>query len=453
MSSAQTVNKRLDPAVPVQGGPLKVWPRNYNQGDVKAIAESIRTNGFFGTIVAQESTGYILAGNHTFQAAQQAGLETLAVAWVDVDDESAARIALADNLTARKSSFDDRALAGLLQQLHDTELGLLGTGSTDAELRDLLAELEPAMTNKDVTADEDDVPPVPEEVLVVSQTGDIWVLGPHRVGCGSSLDPEHVRRLLDGRLADLVVTDPPYNVAYEGKTKDRLTIANDAMTPKEFRNFMTEAMDTTSGAMREGACIYVAYADSEAATFHDTFRGAGFKFSQVLVWVKHAPVLSRQDYNNQYEPIIYGWKPGGGHWFNGDFTQTTVIDTAQDYSRLSKDELVALLQGMSDASDVVRVKKPNRNGLHPTMKPQSLFRRLIQASSRPTELVYDPFGGSGTTLLASHTSGRVCYTNELDPRYVDVIVQRAQEQAGLSAVRESDGRSFDELKAERKALG
>lgn len=449
MSEVATVNKRLEAAVPVRDGRLKVWPRNYNQGDVEAIAESIRVNGFYGTIVVQESTGYILAGNHTFQAAQRVGLETIGVAWVDVSDEDAARIALADNLTARLSTFSDAALAALLTELHETERGLVGIGMDEHAYRDLLAELEAPMRDEDISPDEDELPGPPDEPHTVSKAGDIWLLGSHRIGCGSSLDSEHVGALLAGRLADLVVTDPPYNVAYEGKTKDKLTIANDAMSPKEFRNFMTEAMTTTYGALREGGCIYVAYADSEASTFHDTFRGAGFKFSQVLVWVKHAPVLSRQDYNNQYEPIIYGWKPGAGHWFNQDFTQTTVIDTSVDYASFSKVELVALLQAISERSDVLRVKKPNRNGLHPTMKPQALFRRLIQASSRPGDLVYDPFGGSGTTLLAAHASGRVCCTNDLDPRYVDVMVQRAQESAGLTAILEGDGRTFAELKAER----
>ena len=425
---------------------LKTHPRNPNTGNVDLIAESIRVNGFWGALVVQRSTGFILKGNHTFKAAVQLSATHVPVFWVDVDDEAALRILIADNRLGELGVRDAEQLAQLLTELAESA-GLEGTGYTDVDYLALLDDLGAAAFQEGLT-DEDETPLPPDENDTVSQLGDVWQLGDHRIACGSSTDPAHVALLIADEPPQLVWTDPPYNVDYEGKTKDKLKIANDAMTPEEFAVFIGQAMQVTYNVAATGACIYVAYAEVEAIAFHDGLRKAGWKYSQTIIWVKNAAVMSRQDYNWRHEPLLYGWKQGkGGHYFNQDFTQTTVLDDTPNYKKLSKDELVAILEGQRDAlvTTVVYVDKPNRNGLHPTMKPVSLCLKFLVASSRTGDIVYDPFGGSGTVAVAAHKTNRCARINELDPRYVDVIVERLQGFTGLSAIRQ-DGQAYDDLK-------
>lgn len=429
---------------------LRPHPRNPNAGNVDVIAQSITTNGFYGALVAQRTTGFILKGNHTFHAAVQLGAAEVPVFWVDVDDEAALKLLIVDNRSAEFGVRDGEQLAQLLIELEQSA-GLEGTGYTTVDYLALLDDLGAAAFQEGLT-DEDETPLPPDKEDVVSCLGDVWQIGEHRIACGSSTDPAHVAVLIADQPPQLVWTDPPYNVDYEGKTKDKLKIANDAMSPEEFRDFLGQAMQVTYAAAATGACIYVAYAEVEAIAFHDSLRKAGWKYSQTIIWVKNAAVMGRQDYNWRHEPLLYGWKQGkGGHYFNQDFTQTTVIDDTPNYKKLSKDELVAILEGQRDAlvTTVVYVDKPNRNGLHPTMKPVSLVLKFLVASSRTGDIVYDPFGGSGTVAVAAHKTNRCARINELDPRYVDVIVERLQGFTGLSAIRQ-DGQAYDELKLQRR---
>ncbi|MFC3833486.1 DNA methyltransferase [Deinococcus rufus] len=421
-------------------------PQNPNRGHPEEIAESIRVNGWFGVVTAQRSSRRILVGEHRWRGARLAGLAQVPVFWVDVDDDAALAILLADNAYAERATRDPGKLRALLDQLAQGR-GLTGTGYTGADHLALIQELDEGV-HRELLTDEDDVPA--EQSRVVTRPGDVWQLGPHRVRCGDSTDPAALRTLMGGEPADLIWTDPPYNVNYEGKTAKRLTIANDAMTPEEFRGFIRRAFEATLPVARAGACIYVAYAELEGAAFRVGFDAAGWRYSQTVIWVKNAPVLGRQDYNWRHEPILFGWKPGAGHYFCGDYTQQTVLDDSADLGKLGKPQLLALLQQIRELSSVVYEDKPARNALHPTMKPVKLVARLIRNSSRAGERVLDPFGGSGTTLIAAHQTGRVAYLQELDPVYVDVIVRRCRDATGIEAVRQ-DGAAFTTLEQEAAA--
>ncbi|WP_189070910.1 DNA methyltransferase [Deinococcus radiotolerans] len=420
---------------------LKPHPLNPNRNNPEEIAESIRASGWWGTVTVQRSTGQILVGEHRWRGAILAGLTHVPVFWVDVDDDRARVILLADNRYAERATRDPEALRRLLDQLRDGP-GLDGTGYTEADHDALLTELD-GEVRRELLTDEDDVPPL--QPTPVTRPGDIWTIGEHRVSCGDSTDPHQLQRLTAGLQVRLVWTDPPYNVNYEGKTKDRLKIQNDAMTPEQFRQFIAAALSATASVMQPGACIYVAYAELEGVAFRQGYDAAGLKYSQTIVWVKNAAVMSRQDYNWRHEPMLYGWKLGAAHYFGKDFTNTTVLDDSLDLNKLNKAELVDLLTQIRDASTVVYVDKPTRNDLHPTMKPVQLVQICVENSSQPGDVVMDPFGGSGTTLIAAHKIGRRAALNELDPHYCDQIIRRAQDATGMIATRQ-DGVTFAQAK-------
>lgn len=434
--TARLLNDQTE-LVPVHD--LKPHSENPNRGHPEEIAESIRASGWWGTVTVQRSTGQILVGEHRWRGAILAGLTHVPVFWVDVDDDRARVILLADNRYAERATRDPEALRRLLDQLRDG-IGLDGTGYSEADHDALLTELA-GEVQRELLTDEDDVPPL--QVTPVTRPGDLWTIGEHRLSCGDSTDPHQLQRLTAGLQVRLVWTDPPYNVNYEGKTKDRLKIQNDAMTPEQFRQFIAAAMNATVSVMQPGACIYVAYAEVEGVAFRQGFDAAGLKYSQTIVWVKNAAVMSRQDYNWRHEPMLYGWKLGAGHYFGQDFTNTTVIDGSADLTKLSKGELVDLLTQIRDFSTAMYENKPTRNDLHPTMKPCNLIRRMVLNSSKPGDVVLDPFGGSGSTMLAAHQAGRVGVLNELDPHYCDQIIRRMRDATGLIATRQ-DGMTFAE---------
>lgn len=234
---------------------------------------------------------------------------------------------------------------------------------------------------------EDDVPEVDEENEPITKLGDIWQLGKHRLMCGDSTDVSAVAALMNGEEADLLLTDPPYNVAYEGKTKDALTIKND-----KFREFLTAAVSV----LKEGGAFYIWFASREHCNFETALNESGLEVRQELIWKKNTMVLGRQDYQWKHEPCLYGWKDGASHNWYSDRCQTTVLE----------------------------FNKPARNGEHPTMKPVELFAYQIKNSTKKGETVLDLFGGSGTTIIACEQTGRTAYCMELDERYCDVIIKR-----------------------------
>lgn len=259
------------------------------------------------------------------------------------------------------------------------------------------------ITENDIVED-DFEPELPE--TPIAKLGDIWQLGRHRLMCGDSTVLGDVEKLMNGDLADLLLTDPPYNVDYEGGTKEHLKIENDKQTDDNFRQFLTDAFSNANMVMKAGAVFYIWHSDSEGYNFRGACRDCGWTVRQCLIWNKNSLVMGRQDYQWKHEPCLYGWKDGAGHLWASDRKQTTVID----------------------------YNKPLKNDIHPTMKPVGLFDYQIKNNTKGGDIVLDLFGGSGTAIVACEQDGRVCYTMELDPRYVDAIIQRWENLTGEKAV-------------------
>lgn len=269
--------------------------------------------------------------------------------------------------------------------------------------------------------------PIPElEEVFFSRPGDMYILGKHKLLCGDSTSPEDVKRLFGDEKINLLLTDPPYNIDYEGG--NGLKIKNDNMSEGEFYNFLSKFYKNIFDFMEEGAAFYIFYADIEAIAFRQALKETGLKLSQCLIWVKNAFNLSRQDYNWKHEPILYGWKPGASHFFIKDYTQDTVLEESPNYKKFSKNELIEhiyqLKKIMEESSSIIREDKPRKNENHPTPKPIKLIARLMANSSKRGWIVGDLFGGSGSTLITAEQLEREARLMEYDPRYVDVIVKR-----------------------------
>ncbi|MBI2392804.1 MAG: DNA modification methylase [Deltaproteobacteria bacterium] len=385
---------------------LRQHPRNPRKGNVDAIVESISKNGFYGAIVVQRSTRYILAGNHRWLAAKRAGMPDVPVLWADVDDKTARRILLADNRTSDVAKYDDPLLASLLKELR-AEMDLAGSGYAESDVDALLKSIDggEAAVRRLAAVEEADEAPAQPTGEPESRRGEIYQLGPHRLMCGDSTSVTDVEALLAGAKVDLLWTDPPYNVGYVGGTSRKLTIVNDSMSDEDFLEFLVEAFSTASTAMRAGACFYIAHADTQGLAFRSAVRNVGWKLSQCLVWAKDRFVLGRQDYHWRHEPILYGWKEGAPHHAVADRTQDTVWECP----------------------------RPTKNEEHPTMKPVALIERALRNSTNEGDRVLDLFGGSGSTLIAAARTGRVAYLMEIDPRYCDVIRRRYAKLAGDAA--------------------
>lgn len=353
---------------------------------------------------------------------------------------------IADNQIALQAGWNEELLRLELKdlQIEGFDLNLLGFGD---ELTDLM---EPGAGNE---RDPDEVPPVQKSVK--SKPGDTWVMGAHKVRCGSSTNPLDWGALLGRELADIVWTDPPYNVAYESKLAG--SIKNDSMSDAKFAEFLQEAFGCLYAVTKAGGAIYVAHADTEGRNFRNAFTAAGFKLSGCLIWRKDSLVLGRSDFQWQHEPILYGWKPGGRHRWYGGRKQTTVQEwgAVDPVSRdadgrwlitvgdrvivLSGDAKIEALEG-----SVHFEPKPKRSADHPTMKPVGLIERHLKNNARAGDLVVDAFGGSGSTLIAADRLGMCARLMELDGKFVDVIVRRWQEFTGRKAVNALTGEEFGE---------
>ena len=433
--------------------------RTHPEWQIAQIAASIAEFGFCNPILIG-GDGVIIAGHGRLLAAQQLGLaEVPAVRLGHLSEAQRRALVIADNKIAENAGWDEEMLRAELAALQADGFDLDLVGFSEAELDELLAGSDIDGGLPAALGDPDHVPDKPAEP--VTRDGDIWLLGKHRVMCGDSTSQEALEALVGSDPVHACWTDPPYNVDYEGAAGK---IANDSMSATEFRRFLFGAFSAAFGVMRKGAAIYVAHADTEGLNFRAAFRDAGFKLSGCLVWVKPSLVLGRSDYQWRHEPILYGWKPGATHrWFGGR-AQTTVTEAEGAPVRVMPDgtvqidvgdqTLVIKGEGLSlEAADgsVLRVDKPARNGEHPTMKPVALIERMLANSTRPGDLVLDPFGGSGSTLIACHGMRRYARLMELDPKFCDVIVARWQEFTGLRAVRESDGAAFDDLRPKAAA--
>lgn len=401
---------------------LQPYGGNARRGDLPLIRQSLELNGQYRPVVVRKATNEILAGNHTWAAAKELGWPKIAATFVDVDEDHARRINLVDNRANDVAGYDYEAVLELLQAAPTLE----GTGYDQAALEEVLAELDddPA----DGLTDPDDVPTPAEPAI--TKPGDLWELGDHRLICGDATDLETMRRLVGDTDVDLVWTDPPYNVDYEGGTG--MTIQNDALEADEFGQLLERALGAAIVVAREGAPIYVAHAETTRIPFQTALLAAGWLHKQTLIWVKSSFALGRQDYQWQHEPILYGWKPGAAHRWFGDFDKATVIDDEPDVNELTKAELKAAVRDLRNDRNttVVRVDKPSKSELHPTTKPVRLIQQALQNSSQRGNRVLDPFAGSGSTLIAAEQLGRRAFVLELDPHYCDVIVKRWQQFTG-----------------------
>lgn len=395
--------------------------RKHGRQNLDAIKSSLATFGQRRPLVVMADMT-VIAGNGTLTAMRELGWTECAITITPADwtAEQAKAYALADNRTAELAEWDNTQLATTLAQLDEAGWPVQDLGFEQSSFDD------------DANVVQDEVPDVPEKATR-AKTGQLWQLGTSRLLVGDSTDPDDFKHLMQGELADCVFTDPPYNVAYEGGTAEALTIQNDDMSDADFKKFLGDAYARMFEVTKEGGAIYVCHADSEGENFRAQFSAAGWLLKQCLIWVKDAFVLGRQDYHWQHEPILYGWKPGAAHTWYGRRIRSTVLDGTVQLADLKKHDLIELLTEIVEASTIVREPRPRRNGEHPTMKPVPLVARLVANSTKPGDIVLDPFGGSGSTLIASVQMDRICYTIEKDPRYADVIIERWEKLTGLSA--------------------
>jgi site-specific DNA-methyltransferase (adenine-specific) len=372
--------------------------RTHSVEQIGQIAASIKEFGFRNPILV-DGVG-IIAGHGRLMAAQKLGLDKVpTIDCSDMTESQKKAYIIADNKLAMNAGWDTAMLSIEMKDLEDEGFDLALLGFDDKELNALL---EPEVTEG--LTDEDAVPDVPEEPK--TKLGDIYILGNHRLMCGDSCSITDMEKLVNSRQVDMWLTDPPYNVAYEGKTKDALTIQNDSMDNEGFRQFLRDAYVTADTVMKAGAVFYIWHADSEGYNFRGAAHDAGWKVRQCLIWKKSTMVMGRQDYHWKHEPCLYGWKEGAGHLWSTDRKQTTILE----------------------------FDKPSRNGEHPTMKPVALFEYQMLNNTKGGDIVLDSFGGSGTTLLAAEKHGRHAYLMELDPKYCDVIVKRWEDFTGKKAV-------------------
>lgn len=420
---------------------LLVHPENPNVGNLEQIVESVSASGFWGTVVANRRTGHILAGNHRYLAAQRLGADTVPVAWGDVDDEAERRILVADNRIATFGQINAERLDAILSDLLSTPIGLRGTGFTDDEVAALRREqlgrgVQPG-------ADVDDAPPVPP--TPVTQPGDVYTLGAHRLVCGDATDAGAWAALMGTERADAVLTDPPYNVAYTGGALgNRTAIANDAMPEADFQAFLSRVFARVAAATRLGAPWYIFHADTQRKPTVAAAAAAGFSHRQTLVWCKDQFVMGRQDYHWQHEPALYGWLPGGRVRPMAGASGVRSGDEGVLYVEDHTPVLYGWLSGGPHKwhgdrrqKTVLTFERPKASKEHPTMKPVALLAQLLQNSTARGAIVVDCFGGSGSTLIACEQEGRAARCLELEPGYCDVIVRRWEAVTGQRAVRAS----------------
>lgn len=421
-----------------------------NEVHVEKMMQSIREFGFRVPVLAM-SDGEVVDGDLRLQAAERLGMASVPVVLADgLSPAQVKAFRLMANSSAAWANWDEQGLGLELQELRALEFDLELTGLDLSICEDLLEQLR-------LAGDERDPDAVPESGGPwVTEPGDLWTLGEHRLLCGDSTSVRDVERLMNGELADMVFTDPPYNVNYEGKAGK---IRNDHMAAEDFYRFLYDAYTTMFLHLKKGGPIYVAHGESEGVAFRRAFEDVGFKLASCVIWVKNQFVIGRSDYQPQHEPILYGWKPGARHCWFGGRKRTTSVQLDGDVVQVEDDGLQLNLPnrilrvcgrdlGIEElVPSVVFEKKPLRSDDHPTMKPVALVERFLLNSCKRGELVLDPFGGSGSTLMACETNARRCRTMELDPRFADVIVRRWQEFTGRQARLDGSGMTFAEKEA------
>lgn len=404
--------------------------RDHDERNLSLIKKSIQRCGA-GRSILLDKNGEIIAGNATYKTLQELGIPVkiiptdgktaIALQRTDLDTNSRKRKELAafDNSTSDGVRWNADNLAADFDLAELPQLGIEGLQSVEPEPEEIV----------------EDEPPELGEVPTRTKPGDVWQLGTHRLLCGDSTVPTDVAKLMEGETADLLLTDPPYNVNYE--SADGKTIENDHMGAAAFLEFLTAAFATANEFLRPGGAFYIWHANSEGYNFRTAAKNIGWQIRQCLIWNKNCFVLGRQDYQWKHEPCLYGWKDGAAHFFVDDRTQSTVFeDKGVDLKKLKKEELLQMLQNICAAkvsTSVIDCDRPSRSEEHPTMKPVKLLALQIRNSSRMGEIVLDPFGGSGSTLIACEQLGRKARLVELDPKYCDVILDRWEKLTGGTA--------------------
>jgi len=377
--------------------PYENNPRKLKDSAIEKVAMSLKEYGFRQPIVVDKNR-IIVVGHTRYRASKKLGLKEVPITIVDnLTPEQINAYRIADNRTAEESEWDSELLKMEIKDLEAKDFKLDLLGFNEDQLNDMLFEEKQGLT------DEDEVPEAPEEPI--SKLGDIWKLGKHKLICGDSTKLDTYEKLCGETKVDLYLTDPPYNVSYEGKTKEKLTIQNDKQTDDEFIQFLSQAFVSANSVLKMGGAFYIWHSDSEGLNFRLACIEAKWKLRQTLIWSKNSMVMGRQDYHWQHEPCLYGWKEGSSHSWYSDRKQTTII----------------------------KYDRPTKSKLHPTMKPVGLMEYLVKNSSKQEDIILDSFLGSGSTLIACEKLDRICYGMELDPKYCDVIIKRWENFTGKKA--------------------
>lgn len=383
--------------------------------EFEKIRKSIEEFGYVDPVIINKD-GTIVGGHQRYKVLKDMGYTEIQCIVIDVDKEKEKALNIALNKIS--GDWDKNKLKVLLSELQ-------GVGLAEITGFDL-AELGMLGVQEEVIEDDFDIDKVLKEEKSYTQPGDIIKLGRHRLICGDSTNGADVEKLMNGKLADLVITDPPYNVNYQSNSTG-MKIMNDNMEDDDFENFLYLAHKCMYDFSREGAPIYVFHSDVGGYAFRKAFIDAGYKMAECLIWLKNQFVLGRQDYQWRHEPILYGWKEGAGHTWYGGRSQSTILESDIDeLKKLSKKELIELIEEYQKGipTSVIEYERPKKNKLHPTMKPLGLLGILMQNSSAKGDIVLDLFGGSGSTLMTAEKLDRTAYLVELDPVYCDAIVKR-----------------------------
>lgn len=371
--------------------------RTHSPEQINKLRASLREFGFINPVIIDREFG-IIAGHGRVMAAREEGIAEVPCVFVDHLTEAQKKAyILADNRMAMDAGWDEELLRVEIEALQGADFNVGLTGFDDKEIADLFK------TDSGKVEDDDfDLTAALEKASFVEE-GDVWVVGKHRLFCGDATNPDHVAKLMDGKRANLILTDPPYGVSF--KSKSGLTIKNDSMKNEEFYEFLKSAFVNMAAHLEQGGSAYVFHADTEGLNFRQAFIDAGFHLAGCCIWVKDSLVLGRSDYQWQHEPVLYGFLKNGKHSWYSDRKQTTIWN----------------------------FKKPKRNENHPTSKPLDLLSYPLGNSSQENAIVVDTFGGSGSTLMACEAMNRICYTMELDPKYASVILRRYVEDTGDAA--------------------
>ena len=381
--------------------------RTHSEEQITQLISSIKEFGFTNPILLSPDNS-IIAGHGRLQAVKRLGHEEVPCIIISgLTKTQIKALIIADNQLALNAGWDLEKLSVEVEGLQDEDFNIDILGFNNEFIKDLLKKDE-GLTDQDA---------VPEAKLnAKSKLGDIWLLGKHKLMCGDSTTQD-VLSLFKEQKADLYLTDPPYNVNYEGKTKDKLTIKNDKQDDETFKLFLTNAFTNAFNVLKLGASFYIWHSDSEGLVFRKSLIDSGFKLRQTLIWAKNSMVMGRQDYHWQHEPCLYGWKEGSSHSWYSDRKQTTLLN----------------------------FDRPTASKLHPTMKPVELMSYLIKNSSKQEDVIFDSFLGSGTTIISCEILQRICYGLEFDPIYCDVIIDRWQQFTGKEAIHEQSGKTYNSI--------